>query len=150
MKKKTIFVILISLVLIAGLFSLTGCGNNDTNSEVKSQTTSKEGLYELSELKSGDTKYTAKQWKDMTTMEYSLELKSDKTAIITMKYKKNMDGEDTKDLEYYTYDDEYFYGTNNNGTTERKKYFKYELKDGTLNLDVIDSVSGDTYIYKKK
>ena len=67
-----------------------------------------------------------------------------------LKYKKNMDGEDTKDLEYYTYDDEYFYGTNNNGTTEGKKYFKYELKDGTLNLDVIDSASGDTYIYKKK
>ena len=140
MKKKIVIFGLIALILVTGLFVLTGCGDNN----------SKEGLYELVEVKDKSATFTAKELKDLTTMEYSLELKSDKTAVMTLKYKENMDGQDMTDTDYYTYDDEFFYGTNNEGTTEGKKYFKYELKDGKLYLSVIDNPNEEVHTYKKK
>jgi len=133
--------ILLSVVILLSLFIITGC-TKDSNSVV--------GTYKISKIETKDKTYTAKEWKDMTTLDYSLEMKKDNTAIITMKYKKNMTEEDNEEKEYYTYDGGLFYGTSNNGTEKGVKYYSYEYENGTLRLSVLGSETNDVYVYTKK
>ncbi len=149
MKKKTI----IGIIIIAALLIFTGCGNkNADNSKNKSKSdpNSIVGTYELEELKAEGVVINAQDWKRATTLEYSLEVKSDNTAAETMNFKENMNGKDMSETSYYTYDGEYFYGTNNEGTEEGKTYYKYEYKDNTLTLNLVNSKHDDCYVYKKK
>ena len=150
MKKKVILISLIVIVLVVGVFVLISFGNNDSNTN-KNYKNTLEGTYILTELSADNTTYTAKEWKEMTTMEYSIELKNDKTAIRTLSYKENMDvnAKETKEVEYYTYDEKYLYGTNNEGTLDGKKYFSYEYNNGMLKLIVLDDTHNSIFTYQK-
>ena len=156
MTKKT----LLSLIIILTLFTITGCKEktkiNNSNSTSNNNSNEVEkvdsivGTYVIEKIESRGKEYTAKEWKDMTTLDYSLEMKNDNTAITIMSYNKNMNGEIVEEKNYYTYDEKYFYGTNNKGTEENVKYYSYEYKDGILKLSVIGVESNDVYTYKKK
>lgn len=111
MKKKILF----SLVIIIGVFALVGCGTNMV------------GKYSIYEVSEGKTTFKADQLKTLG-VDYKLEVKADKTAVMKL------------DGEKYTmkYNDKYF-------TTKNDKT-KYTFKDGKI----IFSKDNTKMIFKKE
>ena len=142
MKKKICLVSLTVLILTAGLFILTGCGNNEINKEntVSNESTSNPivGEYELQEVIDSTGTTTAEQWKKTTGSDESMTI-NDKTVTKISSYGKH--GDMTHD---YTYDDKNFY---DNG----KIAFSYEYVDGTIRLtDLRYENIERVEVYKKK
>lgn len=97
MKKKILF----SLVIIIGVFALVGCGSNMV------------GKYSIYTVSEGKTTFKEDQLKTLG-VDYKLEVKSDKTAVMKLA------GEEYK----MKYNDKYFI-TKNDKT-------KYTFKDGKI------------------
>lgn len=151
--KKIIVSILIFLMLIAGLFVFTGCGNKEEDGDYKITSgglNSIDGVYELYEVRVNKETFTGKKWTDMTTMDYILTMKDDNTATIVETYKENMDGKTVQNIEKYIYDDNAFYGVESDNTKEGVKYFTYEFRDGMISLTVVNDSHNSMYIYKHK
>lgn len=97
---------------------------------------------------SGDTgKTTAKEMKDVG-YEMKFSIKDDKTAkrISTI---KNSAGEEQTIETKFTYDDQYFYGTEEEKTKDRK-YYSYEYENGTIKLKDLSVEQNRYEVYKKK
>ena len=139
MKKK----ILLSLLIVVALFTITGCGKNESNKEniESSKNTSNPivGEYELQEVIDDTGTITAKEWKESRGSDEYMTINSDNTLTKISSYGKNSDMKHN-----YTYDDKYFYD-------KGKTAYSYEYADGTIKLkdleyDDVERVE----IYKKK
>lgn len=126
------------ILIIITFLLLTGCGSKKSNSINKEMI----GKYELYEITSKDSKYTAQRWKELTSLIYSLEIKEDNIAIITK-------SSENKDMEYYSFDKEYFYKKDINNSDKEKKIYSYEYKDSTLKLTLLEGEYKNVYVYKK-
>lgn len=151
MKKK----ILLSLLVIIGLLAITGCGNKEEDGNYNitgGGLNSIDGVYELLEIKdvNGET-MSAKEYAELTTIDFILTINKDNTATIVMSYKENMDGKAVQEIQKYTYDDEAFYGVESDNTKEGVKYFTYKFEKGKITLTVADGYEKNSkYVYKKK
>lgn len=151
MKKR----FLLGLIVLIGLFTITGCGNKEEDGNYKitgGGLNSIDGVYELLEIKdaSGGT-MSAKEYTDMTTIDFILTINKDNTATIVMSYKENMDGKAVQEIQKYTYDDEAFYGVESDNTKEGVKYFTYKFEKGKITLTVVNGHEQNSkYVYKKK
>ena len=139
MKKK----ILLSLLIVVALFTITGCGKNESNKEniESSKNTSNPivGEYELQEVIDDTGTITAKEWKESRGSDEYMTINSNNTLTKISSYGKHGDMKHD-----YTYDDKYFYD-------KGKTAYSYEYVDGTIRLtdleyDDIERVE----IYKKK
>ena len=148
MKKKLI----LGIFIIISLFIITGC-NKEDDGDYKitgGGLNSLDGVYELYEVKGDGVTYTAKEYTDMTTIDYQLKMNKDNTATIIQTYKENIDGKVKQDIEKYTYDDEAFYGVESDNTKEGEKYFTYTFEKGIITLTVVNDSHNSQYVYKKK
>lgn len=147
MKKK----VLLSILVIAVLFIITGCGNKEENGNYKiNGSSSIYGAYELYEVRGDNAKYSRKEWIDMTTEDRILIMNKNKTASIINTYKNSTTGETVRDEEKYTFDDNNFYGVESTDTKQGVKYFSYKYKDGIIELSVIDDSHGSVWVFKQK
>lgn len=135
MNKKVLSIV----IIVFTLFLVTGCNNKAEESVVNKKMI---GDYELSEVIIGEAKYTSKEWKKMTSSDYSLEIKNDNTAVISIKG-------DTQEKEYYTFDKNYFYKKLSKDDEGGKKYYDYEFKDNSIKLSLNDNKYKNIYVYKK-
>ena len=143
MKKKIFLISLIILILIVGLFILTGCGNNETDKEnvASNESTSNPivGEYELQEVIDDTGTITAEEWKSSRGSDETMIIDSNNTATKISSYGKN-----TTMTHDYTYDDKYFYD-------KGKIAYSYEYVDGTIRLtDLRYEDVERAEIYKKK
>ena len=139
MKKK----ILLSLLIVVALFTITGCGKNESNKENiesgKNTSNPIVGEYELQEVIDDTGTITAKEWKESRGSYEYMTIKSNNTLTKISSYGKNSEMKHD-----YTYDEKYFYD-------KGKTAYSYEYVDGTIKLkdleyDDVERVE----IYKKK
>jgi len=109
--------VLLSLFIVACVFVVTGCGSKKSSSSMA-------GTYKLVEMKEGSTKITADLLK-AAGIEYTLEVKADKTAVFTMGTEKQK----------MKYDDEYFWPAD-----DKDQKASYTYKDGKITIKA-DSTS---------
>ena len=143
MKKKIFLISLIILILIVGLFILTGCGNNETDKEniASNESTSNPivGEYELQEVIDDTGTITAEEWKSSRGSDETMIIDSNNTATKISSYGNH--GDMTRN---YTYDDKYFY------YRENIKY-SYEYLDNTIRLTDLEYKDVERVeVYKKK
>ena len=143
MKKKIFLISLIILILIVGLFILTGCGNNETDKEnvASNESTSNPivGEYELQEVIDDTGTITAEEWKSSRGSDETMIIDSNNTATKISSYGNH--GDMTRN---YTYDDKYFYYRGN------IKY-SYEYLDNTIRLTDLEYKDVERVeVYKKK
>ena len=89
----------------------------------------------------------SEEYKNLTTLEYSLVINNDNTATITMKYNKNMNEELVTEKDNYKYDNQYFYATKE--SIKDKKIYSYVFENGQIKLTVIEDTHGTVYTYTK-
>lgn len=106
MKKK----VFLSLLVVVSLFFVVGCGKKDSNMA---------GKYTMVEMKEGSTSYNAELLKQLE-IEYTLEVKDDKTAVMdVLGVKQNL-----------TYDDKYFTAKDDGEDSK----ISYTYKNGKITL----------------
>ena len=138
------------LIVVLGMtvLVLTGCENKEGDGTyVADGSKGIVGAYEFQDITDSSGTMSAEEWKTVTGQDLILTIKSDGTATRTSTYM--VDGEVKIDNTNFTYDDQYFYGTEEDGDKDVKHY-SYVYADGIIKLTYLRSETNYVETYKQK
>ena len=143
MKKSLVKLSCLCMIIFAGLFILTGCGDNkaDSTNNKKNGPVSFIGEYGFDRITDETGTITAEEWKTLTGIQISLKINNDNTCVVTYDYGNGK-------VESYThkYDDKYIYDDEN----PDKASYSYVFNDGVLKLKDLSKEIDTEEVYKHK